>query len=141
MNWMTLINTLILALGPIGLWLIKHFGEKATDSFGNYLEAKTENNYLGEFIKRIDDSALRVVKSVYMSYVENIKKTEGRSLTPEEQEQAKSAALEKLKSYLGAAGLQEISTLLGLSSSQQDAYLNDEIEAAVYTLKHANSSN
>jgi hypothetical protein len=45
-----------------------------------------------------------------MSYVDVIKK-QGGQLTPEEQQKAKQLAVDKLKSYLGAPGIEELASV------------------------------
>ena len=102
---------------------------------GDYVQQKTSNEQLGNFIKRTDDAALRIVKSVYQSYIDGIKQKGGK-LTPEEQQNAKNLAIDKLKPYLGAPGLEELSNIFGFSDHQRDKYLDEHIEAAVYDAKN-----
>lgn len=133
--WMTILNGFLIALGPLFLWLLKIAAQKLTDKLGDYVQQKTSNEQLGGFIKRVDDTALRVVKSVYMSYVDAIKK-QGGQLTPEEQQKAKQLAVEKLKSYLGAPGIEELANIFGYTQAEAEKYLDDHIEAAVYDAKN-----
>ncbi|MEI6806741.1 MAG: hypothetical protein WCK49_09600 [Myxococcaceae bacterium] len=133
--WMTILNGFLIALGPLFLWLLKIGTQKLTDKLGDYVQQKTSNEQLGAFIKRIDDTALRIVKSVYMTYIDAIKKQSGQ-LTPEEQQKAKQLAVDKLKSYLGASGIQELANIFGYTQAEADKYLDDHIEAAVYDAKN-----
>ena len=130
-----IINTCLIALGPLFLWLLKIFAQKLTDKLSDYVQQKTNSEQLGTFIKRIDDVSFKIVKSVYMTYIEAIKKN-GGALTPEERVQAKKLAMDKLKSYLGPAGLEELSNIFAFSESERDKYLDDHIEAAVYDAKN-----
>lgn len=132
---MMTLNGFLIALGPLFLWLLKIGTQKLTDKLANYVQQKTNNEQLGDFIKRIDDTALRIVKSVYMSYVEAIKKS-GSQLTAEDQQKAKQLAVEKLKSYLGAPGIEELANIFGYTQAEADKYLDDHIEAAVYDAKN-----
>jgi hypothetical protein len=132
----TIFNGVLIALGPLLLWLLKWGMSKLTTILGDYVEKKTSNETIVTFIKRVDVAAMRVVKSVYMTYVEAIKTDQGRTLTEEERQRAKGLALDKLKSYLGPAGLEELATIFGYTQAQRDKYLDDHIEAAVYDAKH-----
>ena len=136
----TIINGLLIALGPLFLWLLKWGLSKLTEVLADYTQKKTNNDTLVTFIKRVDDAAMRVVKSVYMTYVDAIKTKEGRALTEEEKQRAKDLALDKLKSYLGASGLDELATIFGYTQAERDKYLDEHIEAAVYDAKHGKSS-
>lgn len=133
--FMTILNGILIALGPLMLWLLKIACQKLSDKLGNYVQQKTNNEQLGAFIKRIDDTALRIVKSVYMTYIAALKK-EGGQLTPEEQQKAKQLAVNKLKSYLGAQGLEELANIFGYTQAEAEKYLDDHIEAAVYDAKN-----
>jgi hypothetical protein len=132
----TIFNGILIALGPLLLWLLKWGLSKLTGVLADYAEKKTSNETLVTFIKRVDDAAMRVVKSVYMTYVDAIKTKEGRALTEEEKQRAKNLALDKLKSYLGASGLDELATIFGYTQAERDKYLDEHIEAAVYDAKH-----
>jgi hypothetical protein len=132
----TILHSVLVALAPLALWLLKHFGQKLTGMLADYLNRKTGNEILGNLIKRIDDSAMRVVKSVYMTYVEAIKKEGDGVLSPEQQLRAKKMALDKLKSYLGPTGLEELSKIFNFTESESDKFLGDHVESAVYDLKH-----
>lgn len=132
---MTILNGFLIALGPLFLWLLKIAAQKLTDGLANYVQQKTNNEQLGSFIKRIDDTALRIVKSVYMTYIEAIKKNGGQ-LTPEDQQNAKKLAVDKLRSYLGAPGLEELANIFGYTQAEAEKYLDDHIEAAVYDAKN-----
>ena len=134
--WITLFNGLLVALGPLALWLLKHFSQKLTDMLSSYVQHKTNSEAAGTFIKRLDEAAMRIVKTVYMTYVEAIKKGSGGKLTDEEQRRAKSLALDKLKSYLGPAGLEELAQIFNFSMSEREKMLDDHIESAVYDIKH-----
>ena len=111
-----MINTILIgtlsASAPLILWLIKFFGTKLTDMLADFLKKKTNNDYIANVIRRIDDTALRIVKSVYQEYVAGLKKQKA-SLNKDERETALDMALEKLKSYLGPKGLEEIGDVFG----------------------------
>ena len=131
----TILNTVLIALGPLFLWLLKIVAQKLTDKLGDYVQQKTSSEQLGNFIKRVDDVSYKIVKSVYMTYVDAIKQN-GGNLTDEEKSKAKQLALDKLKSYLGPAGLGELSNIFSFSQTELDKYLDDHIEAAVYDVKN-----
>ncbi len=138
--WTYILDAVTIAVGPLCLWLLKYFGQKATDLIGNYVEQKTHNETIASAIKRVDDAALRIVKSVYMTYVDNIKMAQGRSLTQDERVKAKDMALDKLQSYLGSAGLSELTQIFGFTAQQSEKYLSDQIESAVYDIKNGSRS-
>ena len=131
----TILNTVLIALGPLFLWLLKIVAQKLTDKLGDYVQQKTSSEQLGNFIKRVDDVSYKIVKSVYMTYVDAIKQN-GGNLTDEEKSKAKQLALDKLKSYLAPAGLGELSNIFSFSQTELDKYLDDHIEAAVYDVKN-----
>ena len=79
---------------------------------------------------------MRVVKSVYMTYVEAIKDNNNGKLTDEEQKRAKALAIDKLKSYLGPTDIEELMGIFNFSANERDKYLSVHIESAVYDAKH-----
>jgi len=136
----TFFTGLMVACGPIFLLLLKFFGTKLMDMLGNWLQVKTKSETFGHFVRRIDDVAFKVVKTVYNTYVQAIQKKEGRKLTAEEKKTAKELAVNKLKSYLGPTGLKELLETWEMSDQEGDAYLEDHIEAALYDAKHGKLS-
>ena len=138
--WSTFFSGLLVACGPIFLLLLKFFGTKLMDMLGNWLEVKTKSESFGHFIKRIDDAAYKIVKTVYNTYIQAIQKKEGRKLTDAEKANAKKLAMDKLKSYLGPTGLKELLETWEMSDQEGDAYLEDQIEAAIYDAKHGKLS-
>ncbi len=135
----TIANVILVASGPLVLWGIKYFGQKITNLLADYVQSKTQNESLVNIVKRTDEAAMRIVKSVYMTYVDAIKKNSG-ALTDEEKAHAKNLAIDKLKSYLGSAGLEELANIFGYTQEQRDKYLGDQIEASVYDVKHGKLS-
>lgn len=134
--WTSIINTFLISLAPLFLWLFKRIAQNLSDKLGAFVEQKSKSQYWADTIKRVDDAAYRIVKSVYMTYVKTIKKQKGRSLNEDEKQRAKKMALAKLKSYLGAAGIKEIATIFAFDGFEAEKYLSDGIEAAVYDAKH-----
>ena len=57
----TIFNGILIALGPLLLWLLKWGLSKLTTVLADYAEKKTSNETLVTFIKRVDDAAMRVV--------------------------------------------------------------------------------
>lgn len=138
--WSTILSGVMVACGPVILWLIKYFGSKLTNMLGDWVKVKTKSETFEHFIKRIDDAAYKIVKTVYNTYVQAIKKGEGRKLTAEEKSNAKKLAIDKLKSYLGPTGIKELLETWEMSDQEGDDYLEDQIEAAIYDAKHGKLS-
>ena len=133
-----MMNTALLGLlGPLFLWVFKKAAGKITDIIGNFLEKKTQSQYVGDTIKRLDETAMRVVKSVYQSYVSGLKNERKGRLTADEKNNAMNLALAKLKSYLGPKGLEEVKKIFNLKDGAIDRLLGDTIEASVFNAKKA----
>lgn len=89
-------------------------------------------------VSRLTELVFRVVTELNQTVVDQLKK-DGR-WNKEEAAKVKKLALEKLKSYLGAAGLQEIMNVLFGSSTvgnviQLETLLSTYIESQVQTAK------
>ena len=79
---------------------------------------------------------MSVVREVNQVTVEAIKSAsvDGR-LPPGARETIKSAALNAVKSHLGAQGISELGRVLGLDSPAVDRLIGTRIEATVHSLK------
>jgi len=118
-------------LGPALMAILGYLGGKLV----KYINGKHKIEYAKGILDRLNESALEVVKFVYMAYVGPLKKS-GKKLSAHEKAVAKQMALEELKSYYGMKGLKELAKVLGLDSEQLDKKLERSVEAKVYEAKH-----
>lgn len=103
---------------------------------GQWINARVRNEYLRGVLVRLDDAVLAVVREVHQVTVEALKAaTVNGKLPPAARESVKQAALNTIKSYLGARGIAELARVLGLSSEGVDRLIGTKIEAAVHDLK------
>jgi len=100
------------------------------------ISAKVQNEYLRGVLVRLDDAVFVAIREVEQVTVEAIKSASADgTLTSEEREKVKQAALDSVKSHLGMKGLAELARVLGLSDGTVDKLLSTRIEAAVYDLR------
>ena len=118
-------------LAPALLALLGYLSSR----FVMYLNKKHKSDYLKGLLERLNDSALEVVRNVYMAYVGPLKK-DGKKLSAEEKAMAKAMAMADLKDYYGKKGLDELMKVLGLSSAELDRKLERSLEAKVYESKY-----
>lgn len=100
------------------------------------ISAKVQNEYLRGVLVRLDDAVFAAVREVQQVTVDAIKSgSADGTLTPEERDRVKQAALDSVKSHLGMKGLLELAKVLGLADGTVDKLLSTRIEAAVFDLK------
>ena len=105
-------------------WLIV----KATSWF----QAQTKNAYLGGVIGRLGVFVDTTVRALEQTIVQELKDANADGvLSAAEAAKIKADALGQLKSLLGAKGLKELVSVLGIDPSGIDRFLSDHIEAAV----------
>ncbi len=101
-----------------------------------FINAKVRNERLHGILARLDDAVFMAVREVEQVFVSMLKTaSEDGGLTAKERRQAKDAALQAARSYLGARGLAELSKVLGLHDDEVDRVLAARVEAAVYNLR------
>jgi hypothetical protein len=96
---------------------------------------------------RLDDAVMAAVAAVAQTTTDALKEgAKDGKLSKEDCATAKSAALAKVKSYLGAPGLDLLMQVLGVdkadpvSTTKVDQYLSDKIEGAVRADKLAKAN-
>jgi uncharacterized protein YidB (DUF937 family) len=101
-----------------------------------FINARVQNEYLRGVLVRLDDAVLSVVREVNQVTVDAIKSAsiDGR-LPAGTRESIKAAAINAVKSHLGAKGLSELARVLGLDNGAVDRLLSTRIEAAVHDIK------
>jgi hypothetical protein len=119
-------------LSPILLAALAWLASKAAA----LITAKVQNEYLRGVLVRVDDAVYAAVRELQQVTVEAIKAASADgTLTPEEREKVKQAALDSVKSHLGMKGLVELARVLGLSDGAVEKLLSTRIEAAVFDMK------
>jgi hypothetical protein len=101
-----------------------------------WLSAHTQSEYLRQALVRLNDTVATAVKDVQQRTVDAIRKDapDGK-ISPEQAAKIKADAIAIVKDQLGAKGLTQLATVLGISGGAIDALLGSRIEAAVHDLK------
>lgn len=118
------INQILIVAIPL---LITGFGSVITWLVNKFVKNSTVKNYLSQ----LSDTVTSVTLEVYQTYVEALKKS--GTFTKENQEEALSSALAKLKTLLPTAVITYLQTLY----SDLDSYLTTLIESEI--AKHKTS--
>jgi len=111
----------------------------------NELKAWIASKKMNEGVKAALETgatvAMSAVQEVGLVYVQALKEAAADGvLTPEEKKAAKDKAIATAKKNLGDQGRAMIQTHLGLDSYQLEAFLGTKVEAALASLKTANTS-
>jgi len=125
-------------LSPVLMAVITWVGAK----LAQLLSARVKNEYLRGVLVRLDDAVVSVVREINQVTVEAIKSAsvDGR-LPAGARDTIKNAALNAIKSHLGAEGLEELGRVLGLDGPAVDRMIGTRIEATVHSLKTQRTSN
>ena len=106
-----------------------------------WIATKIKNERVAAIIGRVDDVVMKVVRSVFQSYVKEIKRgNEDGKLTKQEKMIARDSAISEAKSYLGLKGLNELRWLLAGTVGSVDDYIGTVVEAAVVHSKNTGRS-
>ena len=108
----------------------------ALAKLASHIQASIQNQYLQGVLLRLDHAVVTVVKDLEQTVVDQIKaaSVDGK-ITADERRRIKRAALDLVKSYLGAKGLRVLGDVLGLSGGALDDFLGSRIEATVHDLR------
>ncbi len=105
------------------------------------ISAKVKTEYLKGVLVRLDDAVFAAVREVQQVTVDDLKAASANGqLTPDERAKVKQAAIDTIKSHLGAKGIAEVANVLGLEDGAVDRLLTTRVEAAVHDIKAARSS-
>ena len=108
----------------------------ALNKWAGAVDQKVKNEYANDVLKRFGALVATVVKEVQQTVVDELKSSD--KWTKETAKEAKDAALNKLKEYLGVKGLKEVMDILGVSDgSLLDRLLSSFIEAEVKDISSA----
>ena len=106
-----------------------------------WLAGKFRNERIAAAILRVDDAAIKVVRSISAAWVDAIKagrapdSESGAVLTQAEKAKARSEALRALKAYMGVSGLRELKWVITGDSGTIDDFLMAALEAALANTK------
>jgi hypothetical protein len=101
------------------------------------MAAKTKNEKLSGVLERLGEASAKAVRDVSATVVPQLEKSaaDGK-FTAGERQVLKDAAVDKVKTLIGAVGIKEACAILGYDSPEQMAErLRAEIEAAVSDMK------
>ena len=100
------------------------------------INAKVKNERLHGILARLDDAVFTAVREVEQVFVSTLKTaSDDGALTTDERRQAKDAALQAARSYLGPRGLAELCKVLGMGDDDVDRVIGARVESAVYNLR------
>lgn len=104
----------------------------------SWLSAKAKNEYAKGAIGRLNESVVTAVREVEMTVKTEIKdrKADG-VLSKQDYEHIKASAVAIAKTYLGAKGVKEIVSVLGIDSALIDKLIGGKVEVAVSEMKAA----
>lgn len=128
-----LIFELLYVLGGVIVTAIGAALTKLTNAWAN----KTDSEYLGGLIRRLDDLAILVVTDINQSFRKPREKI--GEWTVESKRRALLNAKGALKSYLGPKGIKELLKLVGGDQDALDALLESAVEGAVDRTKKLRS--
>jgi len=95
-----------------------------------WIKAKVKNESVAGVLERLSTLAFSVVTEIQQTIVSGL----GDQATTEELQKARDQAIATLKSHLGAKGMKELMTVLGLADAAVNKLLVTFIESAVHNL-------
>lgn len=120
-------------MGPIVGYALQKFIESLTAGD----TAKAAAQAIADRVQAFKDNSMRAVKEVDISFVQPLK--DKGEFTPEAVEQAKSLAIDKLKSYYGTQGVVDLAMFFDTNAEGLNKLLDAMIEAAIYDNKFGHS--
>lgn len=96
---------------------------------------KIKSEYWSRVTTKLFELSIRVVRSVFVAYVEPLKAAQGGKLTDEQKATAKQKGLDALKSYLGMKGIKEIGKVFATDKIEE--LLGDTLESALEDSRNA----
>jgi hypothetical protein len=124
-----MLNTILLIVLIAAGTLIPLVLAWVSPKFREWIKAKIANEKVEGILLRLEGFVEKVVVELDQTIVDQLKK-DGK-WNAEEAAKVKALALEKVKSYLGEAGVKEAMAILGLTSPLLEQLLITLIEAAV----------
>ena len=117
--------------------LAAYLGARLTD----LIASKAKNAKIRDLLLGLESVAADAVAEVWQTSVEAAKKeAAGGKLPAEVAAAAKAAAVETVKSYLGAKGLSALCSALGIGKADADRVISNKIEKAIAESKRRNSN-
>lgn len=113
----------ILSIGIV--WAVK--------KWSLFVDAKVSNDFANGVLKRLGDLAAMVVKDLQQTVVDKLKAED--KWTAKTAKDVKAMAMERIKLFMGTAGLAELIKVLGLEGDALEKLLSSAIEAAVKDIK------
>lgn len=108
----------------------------AAAAVARFVVEKTKNEKVRDLLLRLDTLAFKVVLELEQTMVDAIREANADGkITEEEKATIKAKALENLKSYLGAKGVLELKTIIGLDDGVVTNLLSTAVESALFSVK------
>ena len=131
MNWDNIMIWVVGGAGTLLALVLAFLGVK----YRAYIAEKVKNQKVAGVLERLGTFAFQVVSELNQTVVDQLKK-DGKWNAEEAGKVAK-LALDKLKSYLGPAGIKEAMTILGISNAVLESLLISFIETQVVSEQQA----
>ena len=131
MDWNNILFMILVGAGGGLALVLAWLGLK----YRAWIAEKVKNAKVAGILERLGNFAFQVVGELNQTIVAQLK-ADGK-WNKEEAEKIKKLALDKLKSYLGAAGLKEAMAILGISNATLENLLGTFIETSVMSEKQA----
>ena len=111
------------------------------DKLAGLIRNRVKNEQLRRLLLRLDDMVVTVVKELQQTVVADLKaaSADGR-IDREERRRIKETAVRQVKTYLGAQGLEDLASSLGVWDMAVEDLIGSKIEASVHDLKASAAS-
>ena len=124
-----LLPVIVAGIGYVGHWLAR------------WLQAHTHSVESGAALSILENLAVTVVTNLEQTVVAEMRaRSADHELTAADGAAIKAKAVETLKSYYGATGLEALGKALKLNQDTIAKVLEDKIETAVYGLRYPNQA-
>lgn len=141
MDFITVFSFIVfLCLVPFAAMGVHWLGTRAGDLFQakvHMTEAFVRNERLRAALLRLDDAVVTAVKDIEQTLAAEAKAlaADGK-LSREDRRRVKEAAVRRVKTFLGSAGLKELGDVLDVWELSVEDFIGAKIEANVLDMKH-----
>ena len=145
MDFITVFSFIVfLCLVPFAAMGVHWLGTRAGEMFQakvRMTEAIVRNERLRAVLQRLDDAVVTAVKDIEQTLVAEAKAlaADGK-LSREDRRRLKEAAVRRIKTFLGSAGLKELGEVLDVWELSVEDFIGAKVEANVLDMKHAGQS-
>jgi len=142
MDFITVFSFIVfLCMVPFAAMGVHWLGSRAGEMFQakvRMTEAIVRNERLRAVLQRLDDAVVTAVKDIEQTLVAEAKAlaADGK-LSREDRRRLKEAAVRRIKTFLGSAGLKELGEVLDVWELSVEDFIGAKVEANVLDMKHA----